>query len=72
MAKRITHKGTLGGRDPQNDAMRREAHQELDALINLAEDRQQYGTMAVDVHFEAGVIQLIQTRLTRATKPATT
>ena len=61
-----------GGREPQNDAMRAEAHRRLDQLMDMAESNEDYGTMGVDVHFRAGVIDLVQRRLTGADKPAST
>ncbi len=64
--------GKERGRNPDNAACRKEAHQELDQLINMAEYRQQYGSVTVEVGIKAGVIDLVRGKMDRSTKPAGT
>ncbi len=60
------------GADPANSVMRETAHRRLEEMMNLAESGQEYGTFAVDVEFEAGVITRIPQRFKRSDKPAST
>lgn len=64
------NRGKERSAEPHNREMRKTAHDRLDQLIDMAERGEEYGTMGVDIHFRAGVINLVQRRLTGADKPA--
>lgn len=55
---------------PKNTALREAAHTELDYLLNIAENGQQYGSVTVKVGVAAGEIDRIQGIVDRSTIPA--
>lgn len=59
-------------RTRDNRELRRTAHERLDRLLDMAEAEEKYGTVGIDVQMRAGLIDLVQERLTGSHKPAAT
>lgn len=70
-AKMGNPKGSEPG-PPCNVVMRHRTHREIDHLIDLAEAREQYGRVTVDIDFEAGTIRSIGSHISETIKRATT